>query len=89
MLKRLVHGTLFMATSRFIRFFSRRQTKNQAKLLNDDNNNNKIHLNSKFTNGKAYLIEKTQTITPVKNGLICTVVLLDGEQVHFEVDVSY
>ncbi|CAF0878138.1 unnamed protein product [Rotaria sp. Silwood1] len=74
-----------MATSRFIRFFSRRQTKTQATILNDDNNNH--HSKSKFLfNARTHLIEKPQSIIPIKNGLVCTVVFLDGEDVNFEVD---
>ncbi|CAF4038256.1 unnamed protein product [Rotaria sp. Silwood2] len=75
-----------MASSRFIRFFSRRHTKTQAAILNDDNNNNH-HSKSKFLfNTKTDLIEKPQSIIPIKNGLVCTVVFLDGEDVNFEVD---
>ncbi len=88
MLGPFVHGRLFMAASRFIRFFSRRQTKNQATLLNDDNTH--PHSNSKFlSNGKIHSTEKSQQITPIKNGLVCTIVFLDSEDVNFEVDVSY
>jgi hypothetical protein len=40
--------------------------------------------NSKFlSNGKC------QEIIPIKNGLICTIIFLDGEEINFEVDVSY
>jgi hypothetical protein len=56
-----------MATSRFIRFFSRRQTKNSKILSN----------------------EKSRQIIPIKNGLVCTIIFLDGEEINFEVDVSY
>ncbi len=62
-----------MAASRFIRFFSRRQTKTSHN-----------HLNSKFLSN-----EKSQEIIRIKNGLVCTIILLDGEDVNFEVDVSY
>ncbi|CAF0897341.1 unnamed protein product [Rotaria sordida] len=75
-----------MATSRFIRFFSRRQTKKQATILNDDNNNNHHSKSKLFFNAKTNLIEKPQSIIPIKNGLVCTVVFLDGEDVNFEVD---
>jgi hypothetical protein len=55
-----------MAASRFIRFFSRRQTKNSKILSND----------------------KSPPIIPIKNGLVCTIIFLDGEDINFEVDVS-
>jgi hypothetical protein len=80
-----------MAAARFIRFFSRRQTKNPATTLNDENVH---HTNSKFlpnllnSNGKIHSIGKHQQPIPVKNGLVCTVVFLDGDDVNFEVDVS-
>jgi hypothetical protein len=70
-----------MAASRFIRFFSRRQTKTHETILNDTNNQH--HSKSKFLpNGKH------QQIIPIKSGLVCTVIFLDGENVNFEVDVS-
>ncbi len=56
-----------MATSRLIRFFSRRQTKTSKILSND----------------------KIQSKIPIKNGLVCTIIFLDGEEVNFEVNVSY
>jgi hypothetical protein len=62
-----------MAASRFIRFFSRRQ----AKTSNHDSNS------KFFSNGKS------QQIIPIKNGLVCTIIFLDGEEINFEVDVSY
>ncbi len=65
-----------MAASRFIRFFSRRQTKNHSTIIL---NNETKHLSN----------EKSQQIVPIKSGLVCTVVFLDGEDVNFEVDVSY
>jgi hypothetical protein len=70
-----------MAASRFIRFFSRRQAKNPEVILNNDNHHH--HSKTKFlSNGKP------QHIIPVKNGPVCTVIFLDGEDVNFEVDVS-
>ncbi len=81
-----------MAAARFIRFFSRRQTKNPATTLNDENTH---HTNSKFlpnllnSNGKIHSFGKHQQTVPIKNGLVCTVVFLDGDDVNFEVDVSY
>ncbi|CAF1517488.1 unnamed protein product [Adineta steineri] len=75
-----------MAASRFIRFFSRRQAKKPTSILNDDIN---YHSNSKFlSNGKIHSTEKTQQIISIKNGLVCTIIFLDGEEVNFEVDVS-
>jgi penicillin-binding protein-related factor A (putative recombinase) len=64
-----------MAAARFIRFFSRRQTKTPATPLNDENIH---HTNSKFL---PNLLNS--------NGLVFTFVFLDGEDVNFEVDVSY
>lgn len=84
----LVHGTLFMATSRFIRFFSRREAKSQLKPLNSNNNSQSSSIKSTF-NAKTHVIEKPQPTTSIKNGLVCTIVFLDGEDVNFEVDVSY
>lgn len=85
-----------MAAARFIRFFSRRQAKNQPTALNDDNNNNNHHNNGKFrpsllnSNGKIHSINKHQPNNiSIKNGLVCTIVLLDGDDVNFEVDVSF
>lgn len=82
-----------MAAARFIRFFSRRQAKNQPTALNDDNNNNNHHNNGKFrpsllnSNGKIHSINKHQPNNiSIKNGLVCTIVLLDGDDVNFEVD---
>ncbi len=86
-----VHGQLFMAAARFIRFFSRRQTKNHATTLNEENH---PHSNAKFlpnllnSNGKIHSINKHQQSIPIKNGLVCTIVFLDGDDVNFEVDVS-
>ena len=86
-----VHGTFFMAAARFIRFFSRRQTKNCPTTLNEETPS---HTNSKFfpnllnSNGKIHTISKHQQPTPIKNGLVCTIVFLDGDDVNFEVDVS-
>ena len=81
-----------MAAARFIRFFSRRQAKHQPTTLNDDTTH---HNTGKFlpsilnSNGKIHSINKHQpTNLPVKNGLVCTVVFLDGEDINFEVDVS-
>ncbi|CAF3776005.1 unnamed protein product [Rotaria magnacalcarata] len=68
-----------------MRFFSRRQAKTQAKILNDDNNNYPSNVKFAF-NTKAHLTEKPQPYPPIKNGLVCTVVFLDGENVNFEVD---
>jgi hypothetical protein len=81
-----------MAAARFIRFFSRRQTKNHATTLNEENIS---HTNSKFlpnllnSNGKIHSINKHQQTIPIKNGLVCTIVFLDGDDVNFEVDVSF
>lgn len=81
-----------MAAARFIRFFSRRQAKNHATTLTDENTS---HLNSKFlpnllsSNGKIHSINKHQQPLPIKNGLVCTIVFLDGDDVNFEVDVSF
>ena len=80
-----------MAAARFIRFFSRRQAKNHPTTLNDDTPS---HTNTKFfpnllsSNGKIHTISKHQQPTPIKNGLVCTIVFLDGDDVNFEVDVS-
>ncbi|CAM2713528.1 unnamed protein product [Rotaria socialis] len=68
-----------------MRLFSRRQAKTQAKILNDDNNNYPSNVKFAF-NTKAHLVEKPQPYPPIKNGLVCTVVFLDGENVNFEVD---
>ena len=27
--------------------------------------------------------------SPIKNGLICTIHLLDGEEIHFEIEVNF
>jgi hypothetical protein len=81
-----------MAAARFIRFFSRRQAKHQASSLNDDHNHSSS--NGKFLphllngNGKIHSIGKHQSPIPIKNGLVCTIVFLDGDDVNFEVDVS-
>jgi hypothetical protein len=81
-----------MAAARFIRFFSRRQAKNHATTLNEENIS---HTNSKFlpnllnSNGKIHSISKHQHSIPIKNGLVCTIVFLDGDDVNFEVDVSF
>ncbi|CAF3504036.1 unnamed protein product [Rotaria sp. Silwood1] len=74
-----------MAAARFIRFFSRRQTKNSTTTLNDENlhytnSNGKI-----CSTGKKQQQQHQQSI-PIKNGLVCTVVFLDGDDVNFEVD---
>lgn len=80
-----------MAAARFIRFFSRRQPKTHATTLNDENSHS---TNPKFrpsllnSNGKIHSINKHQQPLPIKNGLVCTIVFLDGEDVNFEVDVS-
>lgn len=80
-----------MAAARFIRFFSRRQTKNSATTLNEENIH---HTNSKLfpsllnQNGKIHTTGKHQQSAPIKNGLVCTIVFLDGDDVNFEVDVS-
>ncbi len=79
-----------MAAARFIRFFSRRQAKHHATTLNEDNTH---HTNSKLpnllnSNGKIHSINKHQQSIPIKNGLVCTIVFLDGDDVNFEVDVS-
>jgi hypothetical protein len=74
-----------MAAARFIRFFSRRQTKNPATTLNDENVH---HTNSKFLPNLLNSNGKHQQPIPFKNGLVCTVVFLDGDDVNFEVDVS-
>ncbi|UJR20736.1 hypothetical protein I4U23_023855 [Adineta vaga] len=74
-----------MAASRFIRFFSRRQQKTPNLALTDDRIH--PHSNSKFlSNGKIHSTEKSQPIAPIKNGLVCTIVFLDGEEVNFEVE---
>jgi hypothetical protein len=84
-----------MAASRLIRFFSRRQAKNQATTLNDENSPHHPSSNSKFlpnlinSNGKIHSIEQHQQAIPIKNGLVCTIIFLDGDDVNFEVDVSY
>ncbi|CAF1650762.1 unnamed protein product [Adineta ricciae] len=78
-----------MAAARFIRFFSRRQTKNHATTLNDETiqqNNTKFRPNLLSSNGKIHSIGKHQPTNPIKNGLVCTVVFLDGDDVNFEVD---
>lgn len=81
-----------MAAARFIRFFSRRQAKNHPTTLNEENIS---HPNSKFlpnllnSNGKIHSINKHQQSIPIKNGLVCTIVFLDGDDVNFEVDVSF
>lgn len=78
-----------MAAARFIRFFSRRQPKTHATTLNDENSHS---TNPKFrpsllnSNGKIHSINKHQQPLPIKNGLVCTIVFLDGEDVNFEVD---
>jgi hypothetical protein len=59
-----------MAASRFIRFFSRRQSK-ASKIVSKEKSNPHHQIN------------------PIKNGLVCTIIFLDGEEIHFEVDVSY
>ncbi|CAF2745638.1 unnamed protein product [Rotaria sp. Silwood2] len=80
-----------MAAARFIRFFSRRQTKNSATTLNDENihyTNSKLLTNSNgkiHSAGKKQQQQQQQSI-PIKNGLVCTVVFLDGDDVNFEVD---
>ena len=63
-----------MATSRFIRFFSRRHNKTPATGISDKN---QILLDTRFQPQKT-----------IKQGLICTIILLDGENVNIEVDVS-
>ncbi|CAF0749906.1 unnamed protein product [Adineta steineri] len=78
-----------MAAARFIRFFSRRQTKNHPTTLNDENTpqtNSKFLPNLLNSNGKIHSINKHQQTIPIKNGLVCTVVFLDGDDVNFEVD---
>ncbi|CAF3493186.1 unnamed protein product [Rotaria sordida] len=83
-----------MAAARFIRFFSRRQTKNSATTLNDENihhTNSKLLPNSLNSNGKIHSTDRKyhqqqQSIPIIKNGLVCTVVFLDGDDVNFEVD---
>jgi hypothetical protein len=81
-----------MAAARFIRFFSRRQGKHHATTLNEEN---PPHSNSRFlpnllnSNGKIHTISKHQQPVPIKNGLVCTIVFLDGDDVNFEVDVSF
>jgi hypothetical protein len=80
-----------MAAARFIRFFSRRQAKHQATALNEDTphpNNSKFLPHLLNSNGKIHSINKNQGNLPIKNGLVCTVVFLDGDDVNFEVDVS-
>lgn len=69
-----------MATSRLIRFFSRRQTKPSAATQFTDE--------STPVHDKSHSIVRPQPTPPVKQGLICTVMFLDGEHVNFEVDVS-
>ncbi len=32
--------------------------------------------------------EKSHQLIPIKNGLVCTIIFLDGEEINFEVDVS-
>lgn len=58
---RFLTWQLFMAPSRFIRFFSRRHTKPTSTISKEK--------------------------SPIKNGLICTIHLLDGEEIHFEIEV--
>lgn len=77
-----------MAASRFIRFFSRRQAKHPSAALADERAH--PHSTSKFlSNGKIHSADKSQAINPIKNGLVCTVVFLDGEEVNFEVEVRH
>lgn len=81
-----------MAAARFIRFFSRRQTKHPATALNDENiphTNSKLLPNLLGSNAKVHSAGKKQQPVPIKHGLVCTVVFLDGDDVNFEVDVSY
>lgn len=52
-----------MAPSRFIRFFSRRQSKATSSISKEKSS--------------------------IKNGLICTIQLLDGEEIHFELEVNF
>ena len=76
-----------MAASRFIRFFSRRQPKTPNLTLADDRIH--PHSNSKIlSNGKIHSTDKPQATAPIKHGLVCTIIFLDGEEVNFEVDVS-
>lgn len=78
-----------MAAARFIRFFSRRQAKNPSTTLNEENchsTNSKFRPNILNSNGKIHSINKHQQPLPIKNGLVCTIVFLDGEDVNFEVD---
>lgn len=37
---------------------------------------------------KPSLPSKDKSLT-IKNGLVCSIVLLDGEEIHFEIEVSY
>jgi hypothetical protein len=84
-----------MAAARFIRFFSRRQGKHHATTLNDENPPPPPSSNSRFlpnllnSNGKIHSISKHHQSIPIKNGLVCTIVFLDGDDVNFEVDVSF
>ncbi|CAF0793229.1 unnamed protein product [Adineta ricciae] len=74
-----------MAASRFIRFFSRRQPKTPNLTLTDD----RIHPHSNgkiLSNGKIHSTDKSQVTAPIKHGLVCTIIFLDGEEVNFEVD---
>ncbi|CAF3369733.1 unnamed protein product [Rotaria socialis] len=81
-----------MAAARFIRFFSRRQAKHPATTLNDENishTNSKLLPNLLNSNAKVYSTGKKQQQQqpiPIKHGLVCTIVFLDGDDVNFEVD---
>ncbi|CAF3805844.1 unnamed protein product [Rotaria magnacalcarata] len=78
-----------MAAARFIRFFSRRQAKHPATALNDENishTNSKLLPNLLNSNAKVYSTGKKQQPIPIKHGLVCTIVFLDGDDVNFEVD---
>lgn len=77
-----------MAAARFIRFFSRRQPKTTLNDENSHSTNPKFRPSLLNSNGKIHSINKHQQPLPIKNGLVCTIVFLDGEDVNFEVDVS-
>jgi len=41
-----------------------------------------------FSRRKTKTYSRDSTCPSIKNGLICTVICLDGETLHFEIDVS-
>lgn len=44
---------------------------------------------AKNSDAKILSNGKSQETNPIKNGLVCTIFLLDGEDINFEVDVSH